>query len=166
MIGTGLGTMEWTTASCASNTSAYVRCQMHFNLMDLSVTDMAPHHCRSPPTLESARPIAFLNNTLSRTGLKFWMRHAVVEYMLLSSDAARKNMLMRFSKVTPDGEYVPPPPANAKASFSTMTYVRATIVEDAGEYLARAVTIAVRCTEHPIRKLFVNDKIGVIWLCK
>ena len=51
---------------------------------------------------------------------------------------------MRFSKVTPEGEYVPPPPANSKASFSTMTYVRATIVEDAGEYLARAVTIAVR----------------------
>jgi len=53
-------------------------------------------------------------------------------------------MLMRFSKVTPEGKYVPPPPANAKASFSTMTYVRATIVEEAGEYLARAVTIAVR----------------------
>ncbi len=51
---------------------------------------------------------------------------------------------MRFSKVTPEGKYVPPPPANAKASFSTMTYVRATIVEEAGEYLARAVTIAVR----------------------
>ena len=51
---------------------------------------------------------------------------------------------MRFAKVTPEGEYVPPPPANSKASFSTMTYVRATIVEEAGEYLARAVTIAVR----------------------
>ena len=58
--------------------------------------------------------------------------------------AARENMLMRFSKVTPEGKYIPPPPANSKASFSTMTYVRATIVEDAGEYLARAVTIAVR----------------------
>ncbi len=65
--------------------------------------------------------------------------------MLLSvCHAARENMLMRFSRVTPEGEYVPPPPANSKASFSTMTYVRATIVEDAGEYLARAVTIAVR----------------------
>ena len=55
---------------------------------------------------------------------------------------------MRYSKVTPEGVYIPPPPANSKASFSTMTYVRATIVEDAGEYLARAVTIAVRssCT--------------------
>ncbi len=52
-------------------------------------------------------------------------------------------MLMRFAKVTPEGEYVPPPPANSKASFSTMIYVRATIVEEAGEYLARAVTITV-----------------------
>ena len=51
---------------------------------------------------------------------------------------------MRYSKVTPAGDYIPPPAANSKASFSTMTYVRATIVEDAGEYLARAVTIAVR----------------------
>lgn len=50
---------------------------------------------------------------------------------------------MRFAKVTPEGKYVPPPPANSKASFSTMIYVRATIVEEAGEYLARAVTIAV-----------------------
>jgi hypothetical protein len=55
-------------------------------------------------------------------------------------------MLMRFAKVTAAGEYVPPPPANAKASYSAMVYVRATIVEDAGEYLSRAVTIAVRCT--------------------
>ena len=50
---------------------------------------------------------------------------------------------MRFAKVTPEGKYIPPPPANSKASFSTMVYVRATIVEEAGEYLARAVTIAV-----------------------
>jgi hypothetical protein len=57
--------------------------------------------------------------------------------------AARDNMLMRFAKVTPEGRYIPPPPANSKASFSTMVYVRATIVEEAGEYLARAVTIAV-----------------------
>ena len=70
--------------------------------------------------------------------------------------AARDNMLMRFAKVTSEGKYVPPPPANSKASFSTMVYVRATIVEDAGEYLARAVTIAVsgpsamRCTCRPL----------------
>lgn len=58
---------------------------------------------------------------------------------------------MRFSKVTSEGKYVPPPPANSKASFSTMTYVRATIVEDAGEYLARAVTIAVRLGRDGLR---------------
>ena len=74
--------------------------------------------------------------------------------IMTGAPAARENMLMRFSKVTPEGKYVPPPPANSKASFSTMTYVRATIVEEAGEYLARAVTIAVRLqTHHRMRSL-------------
>ncbi len=53
-------------------------------------------------------------------------------------------MLMRYAKVTAEGKYVPPPAANAKASYATMVYVRATIVEDAGWYLAKAATIAVR----------------------
>ena len=53
-------------------------------------------------------------------------------------------MLMRFAKVAPDGTYHPPPAANAKASYATMVYVRATIVEDAGSILSRAITIAVR----------------------
>lgn len=59
--------------------------------------------------------------------------------------AARDSMLMRFAKVDSDGNYTPPPPANAKAAYATMVYVRATIVEDAGWVLARAVTIAVSC---------------------
>lgn len=41
-------------------------------------------------------------------------------------------MMMRFSKVTPEGGYVPPPPANSKASYATMLYVRADIVRNAG----------------------------------
>jgi len=41
----------------------------------------------------------------------------------------REAMLMRFSKVTEEGKYVPPPPANAKASYATMVYVRATVSE-------------------------------------
>ena len=53
-------------------------------------------------------------------------------------------MMMRYAKISPEGEYVPPPPANAKAAYATMVYVRATIVEDAGWILARATTIAVR----------------------
>jgi hypothetical protein len=76
--------------------------------------------------------------------------------------AARDNMLMRFAKVTPEGKYVPPPPANSKASFSTMVYVRATIVEDAGEYLARAVTIAVSGLSCCISRLMSWSKICVI----
>lgn len=58
----------------------------------------------------------------------------------------RDAMLMRFSKVTEDGRYLPPPKENAKASYATMVYVRATIVRDAGEYMGRAITIATRYT--------------------
>lgn len=53
--------------------------------------------------------------------------------------------MMRYAKISAEGEYMPPPPANAKAAYATMVYVRATIVEDAGWVLARATTIAV-CT--------------------
>jgi acyl-CoA oxidase len=42
-------------------------------------------------------------------------------------------MMMRFAKVTPQGEYVPPPPANSKASYATMLFVRADIVKNSGE---------------------------------
>ena len=54
-------------------------------------------------------------------------------------------MLMRYAKVSPDGAYTPPPAENSKASYSTMVYVRSTIVEDAGWHLARAATISVSC---------------------
>jgi acyl-CoA oxidase len=53
-------------------------------------------------------------------------------------------MLMRFTKVSPSGEYTPPPPANSKASYATMVYVRADIVKNAGGVLTKAITIAVR----------------------
>lgn len=43
---------------------------------------------------------------------------------------------------------MPPPPSNQKASYATMVYVRATIVEGAGWALARSVTIAVRPRSH------------------
>ncbi|KAK9805355.1 hypothetical protein WJX73_005736 [Symbiochloris irregularis] len=56
------------------------------------------------------------------------------------------NMMMRFAKMSPEGKYTAPPPQNAKASYSALVYVRATIVEEAGWYLARSVTIAVRYT--------------------
>ena len=52
-------------------------------------------------------------------------------------------MLCRFAKVSPEGTYQPPPPANQKASYATLVYVRATIVEEAGWYLAKSLTIAV-----------------------
>ncbi len=56
---------------------------------------------------------------------------------------------MRYAKISPEGDYMPPPPANAKAAYATMVYVRATIVEDAGWILARATTIAVTNASKP-----------------
>ena len=80
----------------------------------------------------------------------YMVRHAAICLDVLCTQtsmphaAARENMLQRFAQVTPEGEYRPPPPENAKAAYATMVYVRATIVEDAGWVLARAATIAVR----------------------
>ena len=51
-------------------------------------------------------------------------------------------MLMRFAKVEPNGTYSAPPVA--KANYATMVYVRAGMVYNAGETLAKAVTIATR----------------------
>ena len=53
-------------------------------------------------------------------------------------------MLMKYASVSPDGTYSPPPASNAKASYATMVFVRATIVEEAGWVLARSATIATR----------------------
>jgi acyl-CoA oxidase len=47
-------------------------------------------------------------------------------------------------QVTRDGKYIPPPPANQKAMYSTMLFIRADIVKHSARFLARATTIAVR----------------------
>jgi len=58
----------------------------------------------------------------------------------------REHMLMKYAQVLEDGSFVPPPKSNAKASYATMVYVRATIIRDSGDFLGRAATIAVRYT--------------------
>ena len=65
-------------------------------------------------------------------------------------------MMMRYAKISPEGDYMPPPPANAKAAYATMVYVRATIVEDAGWVLARATTIAVG---HPLPTFVLTSNL-------
>jgi hypothetical protein len=70
--------------------------------------------------------------------------YTVYPCRLFHASAARANMMMRFSKVTPEGAYVPPPPANSKASYATMLFVRADIVRNSGGVLSKAVTIATR----------------------
>ncbi|XP_078585416.1 peroxisomal acyl-coenzyme A oxidase 1-like [Branchiostoma floridae x Branchiostoma japonicum] len=54
----------------------------------------------------------------------------------------RDNMLMKYSRVEPDGTYVKPP--SSKLAYGTMVQVRSFIVSEASDSLAKAVTIAVR----------------------
>jgi acyl-CoA oxidase len=56
----------------------------------------------------------------------------------------RDHMLMRYASVDEQGQYKPPPAANAKAAYATMVYVRADIVRNAGGVMARAATISTR----------------------
>lgn len=64
----------------------------------------------------------------------------------------RENMLMKFSQVTNDGEYIPP--VHNKLSYGSMVKLRVDIVTDAAWKLAKATTIAIRyCT---VRRQFHN----------
>uniref|UniRef100_A0AAQ5WVY9 Acyl-coenzyme A oxidase n=1 Tax=Amphiprion ocellaris TaxID=80972 RepID=A0AAQ5WVY9_AMPOC len=54
----------------------------------------------------------------------------------------RENMLMKYSKVEPDGSYVKPP--SAKLTYGTMVFIRSMIVGASAVALAKASTIAIR----------------------
>uniref|UniRef100_A0A668A2Q4 Acyl-coenzyme A oxidase n=1 Tax=Myripristis murdjan TaxID=586833 RepID=A0A668A2Q4_9TELE len=54
----------------------------------------------------------------------------------------RDNMLMKYSKVEPDGSYVKPP--SAKLTYSTMVFIRSMIVGESARALAKSCTIAIR----------------------
>ncbi|KAG0305821.1 acyl-coenzyme A oxidase [Linnemannia gamsii] len=56
----------------------------------------------------------------------------------------RENMLMRFAKVTRDGQYIKPP--HSKLAYGSMVLLRSHMVRGAGITLARAATIATRYT--------------------
>ncbi|KAF2885800.1 hypothetical protein ILUMI_20383 [Ignelater luminosus] len=60
----------------------------------------------------------------------------------------RVNMLMKNNQVLPDGTYVQSP--SSKLTYGTMVFVRVVLVQDAANYLKKAVTIAVRysCVRH------------------
>ena len=47
-------------------------------------------------------------------------------------------------QVTSQGEYVPPPKENQKATYATMLFVRSDIVANSARYLAKAACIATR----------------------
>ncbi|RXM36775.1 Peroxisomal acyl-coenzyme A oxidase 1 [Acipenser ruthenus] len=54
----------------------------------------------------------------------------------------RMNMLMKYSKVAPDGSYVKPP--SDKLTYGTMVFIRSMIVSDSARSLSKACTIAIR----------------------
>lgn len=54
----------------------------------------------------------------------------------------RENMLMRFSKVEPDGTYKPP--VHEKLVYGAMIYVRSIMIADQAFSLGMAATVATR----------------------
>ncbi|XP_047221568.1 peroxisomal acyl-coenzyme A oxidase 1 isoform X1 [Girardinichthys multiradiatus] len=54
----------------------------------------------------------------------------------------RENMMMKYSKVEPDGTYVNPP--SSKLTYGTMVFVRSMIVGESARALAKSCTIAIR----------------------
>ncbi|XP_053712401.1 peroxisomal acyl-coenzyme A oxidase 1-like isoform X2 [Synchiropus splendidus] len=54
----------------------------------------------------------------------------------------RENMLMKYSKVEPDGSYVKPP--SDKLTYGTMVFIRSMIVGESARALSKACTIAIR----------------------
>ncbi|KAF9998566.1 Peroxisomal acyl-coenzyme A oxidase 1 [Entomortierella chlamydospora] len=54
----------------------------------------------------------------------------------------RDQMMMRNSKVTREGKYIPA--KNAKMNYSTMVAIRASIIKNAGFSLGQALTVAIR----------------------
>ncbi|GMR33140.1 hypothetical protein PMAYCL1PPCAC_03334 [Pristionchus mayeri] len=54
----------------------------------------------------------------------------------------RRNMFMKYSKVTPDGSYIAPP--HAKLGFGAMVLVRSLMIRDQASQLGSAAVIAIR----------------------
>lgn len=54
----------------------------------------------------------------------------------------RRNMLMRYAKVLPNGDYIPP--RHKKLSYGSMVFVRSVMCRDQAMQLGAAVTIATR----------------------
>ncbi|KAG0292937.1 acyl-coenzyme A oxidase [Dissophora globulifera] len=59
-------------------------------------------------------------------------------------NGCKENMLMRFAKVTRDGQYIKPP--HNKLAYGSMVLLRSTMIRGASLVLARAATIATRYT--------------------
>lgn len=66
----------------------------------------------------------------------------------------RENMLSRFKKVSPEGEYSAAPKGLDKMGYVPMVAIRADIVIGAAEVLGKACTIAIRYSA--VRRQFAD----------
>eukprot|EP01130_Rhizamoeba_saxonica_P015474 TRINITY_DN6950_c0_g1_i1.p1 TRINITY_DN6950_c0_g1~~TRINITY_DN6950_c0_g1_i1.p1 ORF type:complete len:650 (+),score=133.70 TRINITY_DN6950_c0_g1_i1:79-2028(+) len=68
----------------------------------------------------------------------------------------RDQMLMKFSAVSPDGDYVEP--VHAKLSYGTMIHVRALMLREISLALSKALTISIRYS--CVRSQGFKDRVG------
>eukprot|EP01121_Diplochlamys_sp_Union-15-3_P014609 TRINITY_DN4675_c0_g1_i1.p1 TRINITY_DN4675_c0_g1~~TRINITY_DN4675_c0_g1_i1.p1 ORF type:complete len:721 (+),score=132.72 TRINITY_DN4675_c0_g1_i1:28-2163(+) len=68
----------------------------------------------------------------------------------------RKNMLMRWSQVSPQGEFTKPP--RAQMSYGALLHGRVAIIRDASDNAKKAVTVAIRYGAN--RRQFTTDNIN------
>ncbi|CAI5451297.1 unnamed protein product [Caenorhabditis angaria] len=83
------------------------------------------------------------NIKLGDIGPKMGINASDNGYMIFNNlRIPRENMLMKHSKVLPDGKYIKPP--HSKLAYGGMVFVRSMMVRDIANHLAIAATIATR----------------------
>uniref|UniRef100_A0A0D6R080 Acyl-coenzyme A oxidase n=1 Tax=Araucaria cunninghamii TaxID=56994 RepID=A0A0D6R080_ARACU len=111
-------------------------------------------------SLEDHRPLPGV--TVADIGMKFGNgAYNTMDNGLLQFDHVRiprKQMFMRFSKVTREGKYLQSD-VPRQLVYGAMVYVRQAIVADASNYLSRAVCIAVRYSA--VRRQFGSQAGGL-----
>jgi acyl-CoA oxidase len=69
----------------------------------------------------------------------------------------RENMLMRYSKVSPEGEYTKPP--HSKLAYGSMSLIRATVVGMSADALSKGITIAIRYSLSRRQGFLLGEKV-------
>lgn len=127
----------WPGALGKSSTHAIVMAQLYTN---------GKHHGPHPfivqlRDLESHKPLPGI--TVGDIGPKLGINGSDNGFLLFNKfRIPRKNMLMRFSKVTKEGVYQPP--KHSKLGYGAMVFVRSVMIRDQAMQLGAACTIATR----------------------